>query len=155
MRQILITTRSSEVHHEQRHRPIHLFQFPTHDSAAFMLAIKTGIRVMNVSIGYYQIERLAIAMLVTHLMLHPAATAAFDKNLFNRRVQSQLSTKSLKELDQRFDQRPGATAGKEDAPLPFDPVDQRINRTGLHRIAADQQRVEAERLSQPIVFDET
>ena len=63
------------------------------------------------------------------------------------------AAKVLEQLDHAFDQCAGATARKPHAPLLFERVDQRIDRARLERIAADQQRVEAERLAQLRVLD--
>jgi hypothetical protein len=50
---------------------------------------------------------------------------------------------------------PGAPLGKEHAPLPLDPVDERVDGARLQRIPADEQRVKAERLPEVLVFDKS
>ena len=59
----------------------------------------------------------------------------------------------LEQLDHALDQRPRAAAREPDPPLLLERVDQRIDRARLERVAADQQRVEAERLAQLRVRD--
>ncbi len=59
----------------------------------------------------------------------------------------------LEQLDHALDQRAGAAAREPHAPLLLERVDQRVDRAGLERVAADEQRVEAERLAQLRVLD--
>ncbi len=55
------------------------------------------------------------------------------------RIQLQLAAQILIELHQPLHQRPGATAGKPDAPLTLQGVDQGIDGRGGKRITAHQQ----------------
>ena len=66
----------------------------------------------------------------------------------HRIVQADGAAQPLEQPDHRRDQAVGAAARPPDPAAPLQRVDQRVNRAGGHRIAADQQGMEAERLAQ-------
>ena len=69
-------------------------------------------------------------------------------------VQLQLAAEVFEQLDHALHQRSGAAAWKPDAALPFQRMDQCVDRRGFKGVATDQQRMKRQRLPQPVVLHE-
>ena len=80
--------------------------------------------------------------------------SGLKRDPIDRRVEPEPATEVFEQPDEPADQGAGAALGKEHAPLPFDPVDQRVDGARFQRVATDEQGVEAERLPEVLVFDE-
>jgi len=48
--QVLVPTIGSEVHHEQRHGPLHSLQSPANRTRRIDLVVKVGVRVVHIGI---------------------------------------------------------------------------------------------------------
>jgi hypothetical protein len=72
--------------------------------------------------------------------------------LLDRSVQLDVAPSSLEQLAERLDQRAGAAHRVPHAPLALEVVDHRVDAGGVERVAADEQRVEAEALAQEVVL---
>ncbi len=79
---------------------------------------------------------------------------AAGQYLRHRRVELDLATEVTKEPDQPLDQGAGTTFREMHSPTLLEGVDQRVDGRGVERVAADEQRVEAERLAQVLVLHE-
>ena len=83
------------------------------------------------------------------------AALCLERDPIDRRIEPECAAEVVEQPHEAANQRAGASLGKEHAPLSLDPVDQRVDRTRLQRIAADEQGVEAECLPEVFVFDES
>ncbi len=81
----------------------------------------------------------------------PGRRAVLDEDLLDFRLQPQFAALRLDQPDEAADQRPHAAHGVMDAELPLRERDQAIDRARPERVAADQQRMEAEHGPQPLV----
>ncbi len=93
-------------------------------------------------------------MVSPDLQLHRRHLAFFDDDFIDAGIEPHLAAQVLEQLQHALDQRAGAALRKEHAPLPLQRMDQRIDRRCLERVAAHQQRMEAEGLAQLRVLDE-
>src|SRR5689334_5883180 len=73
---------------------------------------------------------------------------ALGHNLGDFGVETNFAPELFKQLDERTDQRAGAAFGKIDTPLALETMNQRIDRSRGERVAADEQRMKAEELTQ-------
>src|SRR6478752_10669647 len=73
---------------------------------------------------------------------------ALGRNLGDLGVETNFAPQLFKQLDERTDQGAGAAFGKIDTPLALETMDQRIDRSSGERVAADEQRMKAEKLAQ-------
>ena len=80
---------------------------------------------------------------------------SLKRDSIDRSRKSKRTAEVLEEPHEAADERPGSPLGKEHAPLPLDPVDQRVYGARLQRIPADEQGVKAERLPEVLVFDKS
>ena len=75
-------------------------------------------------------------------------TPVADEDFFDRCVGAELHPVALTEGEECLDQRSGAPAGKPDAPLAFQVVDEGVKAGGIEGVAADQEGLDAEEHAQ-------
>ena len=85
--------------------------------------------------------------------LTPVAAAALDKDRLDFLAVAHVAALRLDELDKARDERARAAHREMHAPALLQEWDQAIDRAGAERIAADQQRMEAEDRPQPLVAE--
>ena len=85
---------------------------------------------------------------------HAGHLVAHRLDLGHRIVHAHRAADPLEMRDHARDQLVGAALGEPDAAVLFQLVDQRVDRAGLHRVAADEQGVEAQCLAQFLVLHE-
>jgi hypothetical protein len=78
--------------------------------------------------------------------------AVLDADAVDRRRQLERAAQLGEQLDQAAHQRAGAALGEPHAPGALEVVDQRVDRRGLEGVAADQERVERQRLADVLVL---
>ena len=110
---------------------------------------KILIGMHNVSIGGNCIDALA----PTALGLNRCHPVAQRMDMHHRIAQPHRAAETLEMLNHASNQPVGAALGPPHAAVLLQLVDQRVDRTGFHRIAADKERMEAERLAQLLVLD--
>ena len=118
--------------------------------AALGLAQKILVAVHDIGIAGDRVE----ALLEAGSGLDLGRAGAERVDAFHRVVQPDRAAQALEMGDHRRDQPVGAALRPPHAAILFQLVDQGVDRAGLHRIAADQQGVEAEGFAQLLVLDE-
>ena len=140
----------AKMHHEQAWRKALARQALGVILAPLGLAEKVLVAVHDVGIAGDRVEPL----LEARFRLHLGRAGAERVDALHRIVEPDGAAQSFEMRYHRGDQPIGAALGPPYAAILFQLVDQGVDRAGLHRIAADQQRVEAERFAQLLVFDE-
>ena len=114
-----------------------------------MAAQQLLIGVDHVTIGAHGIKTPRPAIGAAHACDAPAV----GHDDFHLAAHAHGAADILEQLHHTAHQRTGAAARKPDAPFLLKRMDQRIDAGRAERIAANQQRVKTERLTQPLVLD--
>ena len=152
VRQVGPAAVGAEVDEEQGHRPVHAPQPRCRPPARRDAGVEPGVGVVEVGVRDHDVERLARQGVGGDQVARPVARLDLDAP--DRRVEPQLAAEVHEELRQGTHEGPGTAAREEDAPVPLEEVDQRVDGARLERVAADQQGVEAQRLAQALVAHE-
>ena len=149
MRHALISAVCAEIPKEQPHRIARPIEPAVGPAPAMrrrqQLAVGPGgIRIRNDDIGR---DRLA------GYQPHAGGGALFHRDLGNLCVAAQLAALALDQANQPLHQPPGSAHGKMHPPTPLQEGDQAVDAARAERVAADQQRMEAEHHAQTGIAD--
>ena len=139
----------AEMHHEQGGAEALARQAARIIRAALGAGQQVLVAVHDVGIAGDGIEPFAPARMRFDLGRLLAQRVHMD----HRVVQPHRAAKPFEMAHHARDQPVGSATRPPHAAIDFQLVDQRVDAAGLHRIAADQQRVEAQRLAQFLVLD--
>ena len=140
----------AEMRDEKRRREALALEARRRALAPARLAEQVAIAVHDIGIARDRVEAFAPAALGHHA----GDLVAHGLDLDDRIIEPQGPSDPLEMPDHARDEPVGAAFGEPHAAILFQLMDQRVDRTGLHRIAADQQRVERQRLAQLLVLHE-
>ena len=143
----------AEIDHHQRHALLaELDQRVAIDPPVCLVdELQIGGRIVGVR--HDQIGRQRFAVRQRHAGRDALAAALLDLDPVDFRIQPHRPAELLELADHRLDQRAGAADREMHAPGLFDEMDHRIDCRDLQRVAADQQRFEAEHLPHLVALE--
>ena len=143
----------AEIDHHQRHALLaELDQRVAIDPAVRLVdELQIGGRIVGVR--HDEVGRQRFAVRQRHAGRDALAAALLDLDPIDLGVQPHRPAELLELADHRSDQRAGAADREMHAPGLFDEMDHCIDRGHLERVAADQQRLEAEHLPHLVALE--
>ena len=137
---ILEAAIGAEIPDEEAHRVARAGDLAVGPAAARMAGEQLGIGPADIGVGHDDIGADPLAARQTDA----GGAAILDQDLLHLRIAAQMAALAVDEADDAIDQRAHAAHGVMHAMHPFQMRDQAVIGRRRHRIAADQQRMEAE-----------